>query len=132
MRKENWLECLNKYLDSVYNKPFEWGAHDCCHFSASCVEAMTGKNPMKFKYKTKAGALRLIKKTPLDKRLEKIFGKHIAVAAAKRGDIMYYIFDDWPCVGVCIGQGSLFVGRAVGEGLILIPTLECEKAFING
>ena len=106
MRKENWLECLNKYLDSVYDKPFEWGSHDCCHFSAACVEAMTGENPMKFKYKTKTGALRLIKKIPLDKRLEKIFGKPIALAAAKRGDVMFQTFNGAGGVGICIGEDS--------------------------
>lgn len=132
MRKENWLECLNSYLDSVYDKPFKWGSHDCCHFAAACVETITDQNPMKFKYKTKTGALRLIKKIPLDKRLEKIFGKPMAVASAKRGDIMYHIFDDWPCVGVCIGQDALFVGEDGSEGLITVATLECEKAFMNG
>lgn len=131
MRKENWLECLHEYLDSVYDKPFKWGTHDCCYFSASCVEAMTGKNPMKFKYKTKTGALRLIKKIPLDKRLEKIFGKPIALAAAKRGDIMLQIFDGFDGVGVCIGENSLFVGETDREGLIPVPTLSCKKAYSN-
>jgi len=134
MRKENWLECLNEYLDSVYDKPFEWGSHDCCHFAAGAVHAMTGNETMLgIKYKTKTGAVRLIKKIPLDKRLEKIFGKSIALAAAKRGDMIYRTFDGWPSVGVCIGENALFVGQeGAREGLVSMPTLKCVKAFTNG
>jgi hypothetical protein len=33
---------LNEYLASVRDKPFEWGTHDCAHFTLGAVEAQTG------------------------------------------------------------------------------------------
>jgi hypothetical protein len=33
---------LNDYLASVRDKPFEWGVHDCAHFTLGAVEAQTG------------------------------------------------------------------------------------------
>ena len=33
---------LSKYIEDVRDKPFEWGVHDCAHFTLGAVEAQTG------------------------------------------------------------------------------------------
>jgi len=130
MRYENWLEALNKYIGEVYDKPFKWGVHDCCHFAGRCVEVMTGDNPMKgIKYKSKLGANKLMKAIPLDERLTELFGSSVPVAFAKRGDLVYTEFGGCPCVGVSVGKDALFVGFDGHEGLITVSVADCDKAF---
>jgi len=140
IRQETWLADLMQEIESVRDNPFVWGEHDCCLFAARCVEVMTGENPMpEFigKYKSQAQAFRALKEIgegTLLKTLKKKFGKPIHPAHAKRGDIMFKVFEEGgPAIGINLGVNSVFTGQE-GErpGLVEIPTLECSKGFSIG
>jgi len=131
MRKENWLECLNKYLGGVFDKPFEWGVHDCCIFCNECVKAMTGEDFMTefVDYSNETTAKKALNGTTLYMTIKKKFGKPVPTAMARRGDLMYKKFDTGPALGICVGRDALFVGYEGKDGLVTVPTLDCEKAF---
>ena len=135
-RFHDWEAKLIGAVEAAKGIPFQWGVHDCCHFSATCVEAMTGTNPLTpflGKYNDKKSslqALKLIGNGSLSKTLEDIFGPAVSPAAARRGDLSFAVFDDGPTVGVCLGQYSVFTGEIEGQpGLVTIPTREVSKIF---
>ena len=59
-RLPDWQARLTDYLRVVARRGFAYGRHDCCTFTAGCVAAMTGVDPMRgFRgYRTLAGAMR--------------------------------------------------------------------------
>lgn len=141
-RKENWQEYLNKAVEAAAVRPFSWGEHDCCIFSASCVEAMTGIDHMSNFHglyndeESAKNALKTIGAKTLYRTLQKIFGKSIHPALAHRGDVVYRRDSGIPAVGICLGDLSVFVGvneapdgSLVGEGLVTVQTLSCIKVF---
>jgi hypothetical protein len=76
------------------------------------------------RYKTRAGAYRLIKKRGeslthcVDQQLERV-----PVKLAKRGDLMMF----QGAVGICFGVQSFFITEK--DGLAGVPTLRCELAW---
>ena len=46
MRKENWDVILDKYLESMKDKEFEWSELDCCTFAGNFVQKITGIDPI--------------------------------------------------------------------------------------
>jgi hypothetical protein len=141
-RNENWQQALNKTVEAARERPFSWGKHDCCLFAADCVEAMTGADPMEFirgQYADEEGARDVLKtlggKT-LYRTLQKIFGQALSPAMAHRGDVVYRRDATFPSIGICLGDISVFVGanQTTGQntyvdGLVLVKTLSCLKAF---
>lgn len=128
----NLLKIIEKHKDS----PFQWGEHDCCRFSAACVEAMTGINPMdKFPEnyhdkKTGQSVLKIEGRGTLLKTLISLFGPWVHPAKAQRGDLVFRPGKTGPSVGVCLGQFSAFVGEEDHRpGLVFFPTLSMGKAF---
>ena len=130
MRKENWPELLNEFLEKPH--PFNWSTCNCALFAADAVEAVTGKDFAK-KYrgpKTKKGMI---------SRLLRVCGGGVVAAAtkelgapkpvslAKRADVVAVLLDGDHALGVCIGQKSVFVSE--NEGLIHIKTLDCTTAW---
>lgn len=63
-RFEDWDLRLDLYLRESADKPFAWGAHDCCLFVCDAVREMTGLDPaadFRGKYSTRAGAYALLR-----------------------------------------------------------------------
>ena len=141
-RKENWQECLNKTVEAARVRSFSWGEHDCCVFSASCVEAITGIDHMASfhgAYNDEESAKNTLKtkgaKT-LFRTLQKFFGASVHPAFAQRGDLVYRREGGIPAVGVCLGEFSAFVGvneatdgTIEADGLVMVKTVSCIKAF---
>jgi hypothetical protein len=44
MRKEDWPVQLHRYIDSIQDARFAYGAFDCGLLAAGCIEAMTGED----------------------------------------------------------------------------------------
>lgn len=44
-RREDWPLRLNAWLESIREKPFAWGVHDCVLGAADAVRMMTGVDP---------------------------------------------------------------------------------------
>lgn len=95
-RFENWPELLYGYVESVKDKPFQYGTHDCALFTCNAINIMTGVDlaqPFRGKYKTSRGAYGALKRFSGGGLLEtsmKIFGKYncevIPHTMAQRGD----------------------------------------------
>lgn len=126
-RIQNWPHALAEYLRARQTMPFEWGVHDCAHFAAGAVQAITGEIPAFPRYKTQRAALKLIAQKPLRDRAGELLGPEIPVLMAQRGDIVMVIDPvNGPSLGVCFGENSVFTSR---EWLIQVPTAECWCAW---
>lgn len=127
MRIQNWPHALAEYVRARQDKPFEWGVHDCAHFAAGVVAALTGEYPQFPRYKTERAALKLISQKPLRARAGEILGDEIDVQMAQRGDIVMVVDDvNGPSLGLCFGENSIFVRK---EGLYPIQTAQCLCAW---
>ena len=123
--KDNWPRLMNEAIESVRDKPFEWGEHDCCLFASSVVEAMTGEDPMpefRGKYTDQESAIKTLKTLGsgnLYQTMRKKFGNP---RRPRRGDVVYHN-DPVPSLGICIGENSVFVGQeGTKEGLVMLPS----------
>jgi hypothetical protein len=133
IRHPDWFDRLQTYLDTVAEKPFLWGEHDCALFAASAVQRMTGVDPAEaFRnlYDSELGArkaLREVGQGTLLKTAKHWFGAPKSVYFAKRGDL---VMRDRTTLGICVGPFSWFVGEEHGAaGLVVIPTNACRYAF---
>lgn len=45
-RLRDWQSRLSTVVSAAARRPFAWGTHDCVHFAAACVEAVTGVPPL--------------------------------------------------------------------------------------
>lgn len=132
-RHLDWEQRLGDYLDSVRDKPFCWGRHDCALHSANAVLAMTGEDfaaEFRGKYRSVAGsvrALRLYGAGDLASTMTAKFGESISPAFAQRGDVVMSSTGD---LGICMGPSAFFVGQE-GErpGLLLVPRREWAQAW---
>jgi hypothetical protein len=118
----NWEQNLADFLDENANKPFEWGKWDCCIFSDSAVESMTGERviPKSLKWKNEKDAKKTIKgyggstllkatiKACKDKGL-----KTIEIPYVKKGDIVVYKEESY-LLGISTGHNIV---SPSGDGL---------------
>lgn len=129
MRYSDWDLRLSSYIESVRNKPFKWGAHDCLTFSNSALAEQRGRgfvDDLIGGYTTARGALMKYQKWlrhtqftdllhGMDCRLQRIQSKYPprgAVAAMPvSGEVLPVAF------GVVAGRLCCFVGD---NGLLFI------------
>ncbi len=135
-RLPGWEQALLKIIQEQGGTPFEWGTHDCCLFSAACIDAMTGTNPMTDfigQYRDRKSGLLALKKFgkgSLLKTLVALFGPWKHPSLAQRGDLVLRVERTGSSVGICLGKDSAFVGEeAENQGLVFLPTLSTTKAF---
>lgn len=128
MRKENWPHLLNEYIYEKRNEPFEWAKNDCWQFSIGAVKAISDKDLTGiYEYETARRAAELMKEYGgMIAVAEKHYGESKSIMLAQRGDVVCLINAGRELLGVCLGEMSAFVAES---GIILKPTLECEKAW---
>ena len=122
MKKENWQNKLNDYIDKRQNRPFKWGSNDCIMFSVGAIEAMTGVNHAKKypNYRTKKEAYNVIKDCfngDTDIVFDTIIGESKEnINFAKHGDIICVIINDEKAYGVVAddGRSIWLVGETKG------------------
>lgn len=125
MRAHDWEARLFAAVEAARATPFAWGTHDCALFVADVVLAMTGHDyaaDLRGRYRTQAGALRLLADTPLRVRMAALFVQ-IDVRMAQRGDA---VMSGSGALGVCLGEHAAFVGPS---GVEMQPTLGAELAW---
>ena len=62
MRVENWDSKLQKIIrETIEKDKFQYGKNDCVTFTQKCVEAITGKNIFKHKWKSLKDGKALVK-----------------------------------------------------------------------
>ena len=100
MKKENWQECLNDFIEKSRYRKFKRGHFDCALFAGYALEAMTDKDfTQEFvgEYKTYKEAIQVLKKLKY-KDLEDIADKKLNVLTnvsfAGRGDIVLVCYED--------------------------------------
>jgi hypothetical protein len=127
MRIPNWPHALAEYIRERQEKPFEYGVHDCAHFAAGAVQAITEEYPKFPNYKTEHAALTLIAKKSLQHRTREILGEEVSVNMAQRGDIVMFVDEtNGPSLGVCFGANSIFPSK---HGLLHVKTADCLCAW---
>jgi len=129
-RLPDWQARLTDYLRSVARQGFAYGRHDCCTFTAGCVAAMTGVDPMRgFRgYRTLAAGLRRA-----DARGHV---DHIAFVAtrfeecppsfAQAGDIAVVAGATFPSLGIVQGARIHVIGP---HGIGTVPLDAATRAF---
>lgn len=127
IKTPGWEQRLHHYLANLPGG-FVYGRQDCAHFVVGAIEAMTGTRvgqELLNHYRTKTGALRLIKKHGgLPAAVCSVLGDGIAVNYAQRGDIVYMDGDDTiGALGVCLGEQSAWLAREGAMPTTLLPTL---------
>jgi hypothetical protein len=129
-RKSNWEQELSDYLISKRDPPFQYGSHDCAHFVAGAVEAMTGENPMAEitdSYDSQIGSLRVLKGLGFDDVEQFTDSKFEStlVGFAQTGDIALYD----GCLGIVISSKAVFVTEI---GYTFVDRSEWLKAWEVG
>ena len=129
-RKSNWEQELSDYLISKRDLPFQYGSHDCAHFVAGAVEAITGENPMAEitdSYDSQIGSLRVLKGLGFDDVEQFTDSKFEStlVGFAQTGDIALYD----GCLGIVISSKAVFVTEI---GYTFVDRSEWLKAWEVG
>lgn len=129
-RLPDWEARLAAYLEPLRTRPFQWGRHDCCTFSAGAVEAMTGTDPMpefRGRYSTAIGSARALRRFGAGDLAATMDQKFVRLPAslARRGDIVMTA----GLLGVCLGGVLVAVGREGDrEGLVRIDRARWQDA----
>lgn len=128
MRKDNWPQLLVEYIHEKRNQPFEWAKNDCWQFSTGAVKAISDKDLSGvYEYETARRAAELVKENGgMMMIADKHLGESKSIMLAQRGDVVCLYNSGRELLGVCLGEMSAFVGES---GIILKPTLDCEKAW---
>ena len=136
MRVENWDSKLQKIIkETIEKNKFQYGKNDCVTFTQKCVEAITGKNIFKHKWKSLKDGKALVKKLKQKDLLSAALWvakqnnfKLININFAQRGDILYYKDEfDWDgTLGVCIGDKTMFNWK---KGISLILNNQCKYCW---
>jgi hypothetical protein len=111
-----WEQALANVIALARTRTVAYGTHDCCAFSASAVEAITGVDYLaEFRgYQTPREASVLLKKYGgLRNILIKYFGQPVDYKQARRGDVVLL---PPHTLGLCLGKRALYPRK--GGGLI--------------
>lgn len=133
-RLENWPELLNSYIAEQETAPFVWGEHDCCLFVCNVIQLLTGIDPAKDyrnRYKTKAGATRLLAKAGgLEALAVAVCADmefvEIGVNFCQRGDLVLMDCAEEQALGICLGANAAFVTLT---GFTYYPLSKCCRAW---
>ncbi|EMG7888081.1 hypothetical protein V5L74_001813 [Enterobacter hormaechei] len=121
MKHPDWHNRLIAVIRAAEKRPFLWGEHDCCLFSADCAEAMTGDNfadGWRGTYDSETGAKKALLRS--GGSLEKVLAKYldeVPVKMAQRGDIAVVENAGTRCAGVIYGGAVWVPGE---EGLVCL------------
>jgi hypothetical protein len=131
-RRQDWPLRLNAWLDSVREKPFSWGAHDCVMGAADAVKMMTDEDPAKAyrgRYVTRTEAARvLVEHGGLEAMVTAALGAPLSNPKfAQRGDL---VLVDSGAEGPAIAVVILDKAAAPGpEGVVFVPMEAWQKAW---
>lgn len=144
MRKHEWPQLLDEYVQAAMSREFAFGAFDCCLWAAGWVEVATGADPAAQLrgYDSKTAAYRIVAAHgSIEKMVTTILGRDpIHQAFAQRGDIVLVrergalggeidMGGAPEGLGICLGLQSAFPRE---KGLMMIRTLEASAAWKIG
>lgn len=129
-RRADWQGALEQWFEACRERPFAWGAHDCCTFAMGAVRAVTGAELLpewRGRYASRAQAQRLIADGGgLAALVEARIGERVRVQLAQPGDVG--LFRERRGAALCVeGGGQWFApGR---EGLRVIEPAAVRMAW---
>ena len=106
-RLPDWLDRLNAVVESCADRRFEWGAFDCAHFVAQCVDAMCSDSGARacLLYQDERAALKWIKEGGGIKAIATSFlGDPVPWGLVRRGDVMLMDNCGRNALGICLGS----------------------------
>lgn len=118
---------LLEFIDSVRDKPFKWGSHDCIHFTAACVGLQLGVNFKLPKYATYVGALRKSKSYNIVQTLDGLFTRVTALPTT--GAIVAIPDPEDRTFGYAIGIVSYTHGVFVAKNGLEFKRLSGDELF---
>lgn len=132
----DWDKRLSRLVSSIKDAPGVWGESDCLLTAAACIEAVTGQDimaPWRGRYKTEAGAARLMRKEGCE-NVEDVLGKFFGLPAvgtllAQRGDVGVVEQDGVLCAGFVCDRGFLC---RTETARIFLPQTAMKTAFRVG
>lgn len=133
-RLPDWDARLGELIASRRGSPHDWGHNDCVMWAADAVLAVTGRDiaaHVRGTYRGEAGAARMLVLEGVRDAAgiaDKYLGRRRHVSTARPGDVVVgHLSSGEPCLGVCYGRRSLFVGVAGGhDGLVAVDTLDLD------
>lgn len=126
MRREDWPERLNDFIDARRDMPFAWGENDCSSFAVGALVAMTGERPPVPTAANERDAARLLLDAPLRVRADELYGPAIMPSLAQRGDLVLMDLFGRPTLGVSLGDGIAAPGA---DGVIVFPLSAAVAAW---
>lgn len=135
-RVPDWDRALPLVIERHMALPGEWGVSDCMIVAGDAIEAVTGVDPMapyRGRYKTEAGAARLMRKNgceTVDDFLRKVFGlAPVGRLMAQRGDVGTVMQGGQLTAGVVTERGFAAKGE---HGLVFHEVTDIVSAFKVG
>lgn len=123
LRPADWPERLAAVVKTWQKIPFTWGKHDCAHFAAACLTAVSGRDWAAIDlgvYHTRGEALAQMKRlgfADLPAAVTALLGppQH---CAPQRGDLVTLRTPHGPALGICLGAELAAPGP---QGLSFLP-----------
>lgn len=144
-RAPDYVSRLREHIEAYRDTPSSWGSHDCVAWAISCVAVCRDLQQLPetigLRHRSLSGAVREMRRrgcrTPQEGAAW-LLGPPKHISLARYGDIVALDTRSRDMdggggelgmsLGVCYGRVSFFAGD---EGLVDIPTLECNEAY-NG
>lgn len=122
--------------------PFEWGVNDCALFTADAVEAITGTDlasECRGRYNSKETAAALLRElcgAGLEEyaalKAQQYGMAETDIWHAKRGDMVLYVQDTGPSLGIVSLDGMRALIAVEGKSIERTPVLKCSRAWRVG
>lgn len=109
MRKTDWQQKLDAFIEARRYVAHKWGETDCVLFVADAVREMTGTDhaaKVRGKYDSQKQAYAILQELGgYDKVLTDAFGESRGPNNARKGDVVIYrpFKDDTRALGICLG-----------------------------
>jgi hypothetical protein len=128
MRRLDWPERLAEHLAQAEQRSFS-ESYCCVVFAADGVLAMTDVDPLPERDETVSASYARMRREGYESIADALagrFGAPIALAFARRGDVILGKPGDSEAVGICCGQFTAYISAS---GLEYRPTLDQIAAF---
>lgn len=132
-RFEEWPLALARYIESVRQRPFAWGRHDCALMAADAIAAMTGVDlaaDLRGSYDSAESAAVVMRSRygvdDVASVAGRLFGDPITPRLAQRGDLLLLDGEHGPALGICLGTHAAAPGA---RGMVLMPMEQWLKAW---
>lgn len=130
-RLEDWPQRLSIEADAWKHIGHDWDGHDCATFAGNCIREQTGDDViahLRGRYKTKVGAMRVIKSEGFDS-LDEMIASMLEPCEPEqcgRGDVVLFDGELGEFVGVVLGTYAVAPGA---EGLVQVNLKFAKRGY---